>query len=365
MSSMREDEGAEPGTTCPGEWARPLVRPAPLRGGDRIAVVSPSWGGAAAFPHRYELGLTRLRDIFGLRIREMPNSTRPHDWLTANPRARAEDVNRAFADKSVAAIIAAIGGEDARHMMPYLDLGVMAANPKPLLGFSDITWLHFACLKAGLASLHGPTVMTGLAENHAISPLTESSLRRALFLEGGAGRIGAGTDWTQERTDWSDPDALAVPRRRRRSSGAVLLQGCVNAKGRLLGGCAEVLEEIKGTAWWPPLDYWTGTIFFLETATTTSHSTVRNWTSDYIERGIAERWAGVLIGRPGGCNGRHQAEGVYKGVCGPLADAGLNHIPVIGDLDIGHTDPMITLRYGDMASIETPGPTVVVGPAAQ
>lgn len=357
---MPENEKHQQGLASQFEWNLPLRLPAPLKAGDEVAIVSPSWGGASLFPHRYELGLSRLADVFGLRLREMPNASKPPDWLAANPEARADDINSAFADKSISALVAAIGGNDAFRMMPHLDLGIIANNPKILLGFSDVTWLHFACSKAGLASFHGPTVMTGFAENGSIAPLTESSLRRALFLGEGAGPLGTRADWTREPTDWADPLALNIPRRRRRSSGPRLLQGRGTARGRLLGGCAEVLEEIKDSPWWPPPEYWAGTIMFLETSTTTSCAVVRQWMCDYVARGIARHWKGVLIGRPGGCAGRSEAEAVYEGVCAPLAEAGLAHIPVIGDLDIGHSDPMVTLRYGDIAFIDTLGPVVVV-----
>lgn len=112
-----------------------MAYPPKPRPGDRIAVLSPSAGLPAVFPDVYELGLTRLRDEFGLVPVEFP-TTRA---AAATPRERARDITAAFADPSIAAVIASIGGDDQITVLRHLDDEVIRANPKPFFGFSDNT----------------------------------------------------------------------------------------------------------------------------------------------------------------------------------------------------------------------------------
>lgn len=143
-------------------WRKPLKKPKRLRPGDRVAVVSPCWGGPATFPARYDAGKRYLVDRFGLEVIETAHALSEAAWLYENPRARADDLMQAFADPSIKGIIASIGGDDAIRLIPHLDLTVLRSNPKLFIGYSDPTAIHFACLKAGIGSFHGPTVMSRL-----------------------------------------------------------------------------------------------------------------------------------------------------------------------------------------------------------
>src|ERR1700733_6535307 len=105
------------------------------RRGDAVAVLSPSAGLPARFPLPYELGLTRMRDVFGLRPVEYPTTRAPQ----ASPAERAADIHAAFADPDIKAIVASIGGEDELKVLGHLDPDVLRAGPKPFFGFSDHT----------------------------------------------------------------------------------------------------------------------------------------------------------------------------------------------------------------------------------
>jgi muramoyltetrapeptide carboxypeptidase LdcA involved in peptidoglycan recycling len=133
------------------------------------------------FPFRYEAGKRVLADGFGLEVLEASHALAEPSWIYANPAARADDLMRAFSDPTIKGIVASIGGDDAVRLIPYIDLAVIRDNPKLFVGYSDPTVIHFGCLKAGLASLHGPTVMSGFAENAGMSPLSMTSFYRAAF----------------------------------------------------------------------------------------------------------------------------------------------------------------------------------------
>lgn len=96
-----------------------FIKPERLRKGDTVAVISPSWGGPSVFPHIYESGLETLIAL-GLKIKEYPTARADADQTYNNPRMRADDVNNAFEDPEVKAVIASIGGDDSIRILPYL-----------------------------------------------------------------------------------------------------------------------------------------------------------------------------------------------------------------------------------------------------
>ena len=337
-----------------GWWHTPLVKPPRLRSGDRVAVVTPCWGGPAAFPARYEVGKRVLAEHFGFEVVEASHALRDPAWLDAHPEARAADLMAAFADPSVKAVIATIGGDDAIRLIPFLNLGVIRDNPKVFVGYSDPTAIHFACLKAGVASLHGPTVMSGFAENGGMSRLTAETFRKIAFEAEPPGELPVDTEgWTVEHLPWGDPTNQDKPRRRTPSNGVEVLQGSGRASGRLIGGCAEVLEMLKGTSWWPPQSYWDGAILFYETSEEApSETLVLRWLRNFAAQGILARLNGIILARPGGAMDEGRRKAQKEAVLRALDEAGLHHLPVLADLDLGHTDPIATLPYGAMAEID-------------
>jgi muramoyltetrapeptide carboxypeptidase LdcA involved in peptidoglycan recycling len=335
-------------------WSLPLVRPKRLSAGDRVAVISPSWGGPAAFPQRYDAGKKVLEERFGLIVVEMPNTRRDAQWLDANPQARADDFMQAFGDPSIKAVIASIGGDDSIRLAPYIDLSVIQDNPKIFLGYSDPTTLHFACLKAGVVSFHGPTLMSGFAENGGISPLTESTFRKAAFSPRAIGALEANREgWTAEHIDWSVASNQEKRRQRNPSMGPKLLQGSGTVRGRLIGGCAEVLEMLKGSDWWPQPSYWDNCILFYETSEEAPSSAhVLRWLRNFHAQGILSRLSGFILARAGGHMDDAQRAAQHTAVVRAFHEAGLPHLPILADLDFGHTDPIATIPYGIDAEID-------------
>ncbi|OSP55288.1 LD-carboxypeptidase [Pseudoruegeria sp. SK021] len=330
-----------------------LVRPPRLRWGDRLAAVTPCWGGPSCFPQRFEAGKAYLTKRFGLEVVDMPHTHHDADWLDCHPEARAADLMQAFADPSIRGIVASIGGDDAIRLLPHLDLDVIRSNPKVFIGYSDVTVLHFACLRAGLGSFHGPTIMSGFAENAGMTELAATSFERATFDPEPIGLLPTNSvGWTVEACQWQDATSQKRPRTRIPSTGLEVLQGNGVITGRLLGGCAEVMEMLKGTPWWPPLHAWDGAVLFYETSEEAPDaSLVLRWLRNYAAQGILHRLSAILLARPGGRMTDLERKAQKAAVRRGLAEAGLSDMPVLADLDIGHTDPILTLPYGARVEI--------------
>ncbi|HYN88768.1 MAG TPA: LD-carboxypeptidase [Ardenticatenaceae bacterium] len=104
-----------------------------LQPGDTVAIVSPSWGGAGAFPHRLERGVEQLQAL-GFTVKIASHARNQRGFVSDTPENRAADIHATFADPEVKAIIAAIGGDHSCHLLPHLDFELIRANPKIFVG---------------------------------------------------------------------------------------------------------------------------------------------------------------------------------------------------------------------------------------
>ncbi|MGB9152666.1 MAG: hypothetical protein WCD70_06225 [Alphaproteobacteria bacterium] len=145
-----------------------------------------------------------------------------------------------------------------------------------------------------------------------------------------------------------------VKRKFSKSTQSKLLQGEGKAKGHLIGGCVEVLEMLKGTEFWPSINVWRGAILFLETSEEAPDVNLfKRWIRNYGSQNILSSLNGIILGRPGGqipLDGISRYDVALKQVIGE--ELGLINLPILSQLDFGHTDPMFVIPYGVMAEID-------------
>ncbi|RYG24638.1 LD-carboxypeptidase, partial [bacterium] len=127
-----------------------------LRPGDTIALVSP----ASPLDADRLAPITDILEAEGYRLKIFPNALLREDYLAGTDDERAADLMAAYNDPEVAAVLCTRGGYGCARLFPHLDLDRMAASGKPLIGFSDITTLHLALNRRGLATLHAPMALT-------------------------------------------------------------------------------------------------------------------------------------------------------------------------------------------------------------
>jgi len=335
-----------------------MIKPPKLNPGDKIATVSLSWGGPSNFPHRYQVGVQQLQDELGLQVVEMPNTLKDADWLARNPKARADDLMQAFADPSIKGIFSTIGGDDSIRLLPFLDLNVIRDNPKVFMGYSDTTITHLVCYKAGLVSFFGPSIMAEFAENGGMFPYMVQSLRQTVFSSEVIGEVEPATEgWTVEFLDWADPANQQRRRKLNPSTGWKFLQGREIRRGHLLGGCLEVLDWARGTEIFPK--DWQNAILFLETSEEAPPpEMVRRTLRVFAAMGILQQLSGLLFGRPGGTIPPETFPDYDRAVLQVVSDElGLTDLPIITQMDFGHTAPMFVLPYGLQAEIDAEGQT--------
>jgi muramoyltetrapeptide carboxypeptidase LdcA involved in peptidoglycan recycling len=122
----------------------------------------------------------------------------------------------------------------------------------------------------------------------------------------------------------------------------------------LIGGCAEVLDWLRGTDYWPDAETWQGAILFLETSEEAPPpSTVKYMLRAYAAMGVFEGLSGILFGRPGGQVPPERFD-EYDEVLRQVVteEEGLGDLPIVTHMDFGHTDPMFVMPYGVRAEID-------------
>jgi len=157
-----------------------MLKPSRLKPGDTIGIVSPSWGGAGAFPHRVEQGIKYL-DTLGFKVELAPHALNQMGYISDTPANRAQDIHDMFENPTIQAIIASIGGDHACHLLPLLDFELIASHPKVFMGYSDITVLNVAIWKkTGLTTFNGPALLTDFAEYPHMLRYTEKYFLKAV-----------------------------------------------------------------------------------------------------------------------------------------------------------------------------------------
>jgi muramoyltetrapeptide carboxypeptidase LdcA involved in peptidoglycan recycling len=328
------------------------IRPPRLRPGDTVAVVSTSWGGPSVIPHVFDHGVDVLRRVFGLEVREMPTARMTPEELVADPRRRADDLNAAFADPSIKGIFVSIGGVESVRILPFLDASVALANPKILLGFSDSTTQLAFYNQAGLVTFNGPAVMAGFAQIEAFPGAVEH-VRSVLFEPSDSLEYSPFMEWVDGYRDWTDHSNAGAVGERRAHEGWRWLQGSSMAEGQLFGGCADVLEMVKGTEFWPDRSFWDGRLLFLETSEDVPPpERVSYWLRNYGMQGVFDRVSALLIGRPRDYDDAAKARLDDLAVKVVAGEFGRTDLPIVSNLDFGHTDPQWVLPLGVLASVD-------------
>lgn len=268
--------------------------PPKARPGDRVAVLSPAFAAPAVSETLHDQAMRRLTELTGLVPVEYPTTRQ----LGASPEARAADVNAAFADPGIRAILATIGGDDQILVTPHLDPALAAADPKPFLGYSDNTNILNWLWRNGIAGYYGGSTQVHLGAGRSVDDEHVRSLRAAL-LEGGQVELtepGESEDFSRR---WESPAALNEFGDREPTEPWAWSGPSRRVTGRTWGGCLEVLAQLALADRFPALEQLEGGILLLETSErlTPAHAVAEQLRA-YGERGLLQAVAGVLVARP-------------------------------------------------------------------
>ncbi|MFG3055139.1 LD-carboxypeptidase [Kitasatospora sp. NPDC048239] len=301
---------------------RGLTRPPHLRPGDHVAVVAPS---SPIDPERLTAGCAILRS-WGLRVTVAPHVLDTHPvlgHLAGTDADRAADIQAAWLDPDIDAVICARGGYGVHRLVDLLDWDALrAVPPKVLIGFSDVSSLHEAfAQQLGIATLYGP--MSAAASFTTDGPTAEH-LRRTLFEPAAT-------------TVLTSPTATAlVPGR---------------ARGITAGGCCHVLAAERGTPAARPS--FAGNILVLEDVNEHPYQLDRLLTQ-LLRSGALDGVAGIALGSWEGCGRADRVRDVMLDRLGPLG------IPVLWELGFGHCPSTLTVPLGVPALLDADAGTLTL-----
>ena len=275
--------------------AHDLIHPPKARPGERMAILSPSFAAAGAFPAVHEQAMRRLTEVTGLIPVEYPTTRE----VGATPQARAADINAAFADPAIRGILTVTGGEDQITVIPHLDAELARHDPKPFLGMSDNTHIHHWLWANGIASFHGGSSQVHLGPGPGVDDVHARSLRAAL-VTGATLQITDPGESEDVGMDWDDPRALDCFGDRE-PTGPWSWHGPARAvTGRTWGGCLEVIQEILTAGRFPfGPDVLDGAVLLLETSEELLPARNVGWIVRALgERGVLGAVDAVLVARP-------------------------------------------------------------------
>ena len=307
------------------------MKPKPLPDGGTIGVPAPS----SPFEDRSEIDRgRRWWEGLGYHVKLGDGVYARDDYFAGNPETRARDINALFADPEVDVVQALRGGYGASQVVPLLDYDVIADNPKPFVGFSDITAPHVAIRqRTGLVTFYGPG-LTGMG-----NPKREWSKERvvtALTTTDPLGEVPARPD---------DPYIGSL--------------GSGRATAPLVGGCLWLLRETLATSWEIELD---GCILFFEDVHCPPWN-VDGMLTQLRNAGKLEQVAGVVVGE------MHESdptkdqypwlrsrsmEDVFEHHLEPLG------VPIVFNLPLGHGDHLCTIPLGVTATVDADARTVTI-----
>ena len=323
-----------------------MIKPNKLNKGDKIAIVSLSWGGLgdAGLIHKYYIAKERLEKDFGLEVITMPNALKGSTYIYENPEARAKDLMDAFKDESVKGIFCAIGGDDTVRLLPYIDYDIIKNNHKVFMGYSDTTVNHFMMNKAGLVSYYGPSVMAEFGEYVKMADYTKEAVENILFSDCKGYEIKSSSVYSKDHVPWSEESINTARKTIPEEHGYEVLQGQGLVTGKVLGGCLDVFPMIVGTEIWPAASEWKDKILLLETSEEKpSPDLVTYYLRNLGAQGIFDAVKGILVGKPQDEMYYEEYKEVYKKV---MKEFHHEDLPILYNINIGHAFPIGIMPLG-------------------
>ena len=336
-----------------------LARPAKARPGDRVAVLSPSFAAPGVAPAVHEQAMRRLTEVTGLVPVEFPTTR----MVDASARARAADLNAAFRDPGIRAVLATIGGEDQITVVPHLDADAARADPKPFVGYSDNTnilswlWTH------GVAGFYGGSTQVQLGPGPGVDACHVAALRAAL-LTGERLEVTDPGESEDFGKDWADPEALTEYGDREPTEPWAWAGPARSVTGATWGGCNDVIQWVL-TAGRVPDDpsVLAGGVLLLES----SEDLITAQQFGYIvrslgERGLLEAVDAVLVARPPASSFTLMPDAAGRAahrrdqrdtVIAVLERYNPAAVVCVG-VPFGHTRPQWILPYGGSVTVDGP-----------
>jgi len=314
-----------------------------LKKGGEVRVVAPSQSMALISKESREIANKRFADL-GLKLSFGKHIEEADEFLSSGIESRIEDLHEAFLDKNVKAVFTVIGGFNANQLLSYINWDLIKKNPKVFCGYSDITALNNAIFaKTGLVSYSGPhysTFAQKLYFDYTLEYFKKCLMGDKPF------EVKPSKDWSDDKW-YKDQDNRHLINN---NGWWVINKG--NAEGTILGANLCTFNLLQGTKYFP--EFKENTILFIEDDDMVGEQFAISFDRDLqsvIHQPGFKNVKGVVMGR---CQltSKMTEEKIKKII---LSKKELRSLPVIANVDFGHTSPIITFPVGGEARLEVGG----------
>lgn len=282
-----------------------------------IGLVSPAW---VPKEDRLEAGIKYLESK-GMQVKQGINLDKTFGYFAGTDDERIADLLKMYADPQVDMIMCSRGGWGGLRLLDRLDFDIIKNNPKPLVGYSDITTLQLAIwAKTGIPSFSGP--MVGVEMGKGIHGFTEKNFWNQIF-----------NDKSEYELELSD------------TTSQVMVQG--QAEGTLLGGCLSLVSHLLGTPYSPDYE---DSILFLEDVGEQPYK-IDRYLAHLKQAGIFDKINGLILGEFIDCEDEDKRSFTIADILNDYFSEA--SFPVIYNFPYGHGDIKFSMPIGVTTFLDT------------
>lgn len=311
------------------------IIPNKLKEGDLIRIIAPSMSCATLWPDVKKRAEKKINEM-NFPFIYSKNSLKKDILESSSVKDRINDLHEAFKNKKVKGIICVRGGYNVNTLLPYIDWDLIKKNPKPLVGYSDITVLLNAIYaKTGMVTYSGPTLTTfGFKEEKNVLDYMVENWKKCLM---------SSSPFLVESSRYIAERKVKI----KKNKGTIVLQEG-QAEGVVIGGGLCSLNLLQGAEYMPSIK---NSILFIEQDDFGGKNTPKEFERNLeslLQLPYANTIKGIVFGRF-----QKGADMNIKKLKYILSSKKISkNIPVIADADFGHTYPMFTFPIGGTVKIE-------------
>jgi len=316
------------------------ILPPRLKVGQTIGYFSPSAPATSFAPKRHRRALSYLQSK-GFKLKAGALTGASDHYRSGTIHARAEELNALIRDPEVRCIMSTIGGSNSNSLLPYIDYDALRADPKIIVGYSDVTAILLAIYaETGLQTFYGPALVASFGE---LPPLVDETYRYfsdVVMSDLAQTTMQVPTSWTDEYLQWEEQTRAKVTQ-----PNDCLFEGRGTVRGRLIGGNLNTMTGIWGSRFMPSIER--GDVLLIEDSLK-DIATVEKLFAFLKINDVFERVGAILLGKHelfddkgSGRTPRRVLEEVLDGAT----------LPIVSQFDCAHTHPMMTLALGSQIEI--------------
>lgn len=303
---------------------------------NNISVISPASSFLQDYPNKVKRGCEFLESQ-GFYVKIENNASKKDSYYSANIKERVEDINSALNDEKINIIMASIGGYNSNQILKELDYDKILESNKLFCGYSDITCLLLAIYsKTNKIVLHGPTFLSEICEYPEPYDYTWECFKEVSNFK--LIEYKEPQYIVKEFIDWKTQEINPIGRKKEKNSEKWMINRKGKAIGKIIGGNLSSILTIIGTEFLP-MEIFKNKILFLED-TDTNIAEFDSFMQSLKLRGVFNYIKGLIIGK---FENKKNNEGIEEF----LNIFFKNYkFPILYNVDLGHTNPMITIPIG-------------------